>query len=153
MLMRQSVLIGSVIVLALYVHAGGRQRAMAVSSPSASTVAIAFLDANGGAIDAGTMTWQGGSRRSLVTTRLVTMRLGAPSHERLGTATLRAFLETPDPRATIRIDGVTLTTTPRLIQAGAPIGIPFSHRIEIEVPLSAPEGPLQASIGWEATTD
>lgn len=157
MFTRKTVSIGSVVALALLLHptpahAGDRQRVMAISSPSTS-LAITFNDAEAGVVDAGTMQWCGGSKRSVVTTRRVIIRIGRPSRELLGTASLRAFLEVSDPRATIRIDGVTLTNSPRLIQTDAPIGSPVSHRIEIEIPVSAPEGPLLASIGWEVTTN
>jgi hypothetical protein len=134
------------------VCAGGRQRVLAVSAPR-EALAITFIDAGASVVDAGTFVWRGGSKRSVVTTRRVSMRIGEPSAESRGTATVRAYLETADPYATIRIDGVTLTNAPRIIQSNAPIGIAFAHRLEIEVPVTAPEGPLQASIAWEVTTD
>lgn len=121
----------------------------AVSPPSAGPQLV-FLEP---AVDAGPMTWRGGSKRSTVTTRTVTLRIGEPSRESHGTATVRAFLETVDPRCTIRLDGVVLTTAPRVVRRHAPLGIPFTHRLEIEVPVTAADGPLQASIGWEVTTD
>lgn len=129
---------------------GGRRRTVAVSPPSFE-LTLTFLD--GPVLDAGPIVWRGGTRKTTITTRTVTLRIGRASREARGTATLRAFLETPDPRATIRVDGITLTTAPRVIEHHAPIGIAVTHRIEIEVPVSAPEGALAASIGWEVTTD
>ena len=133
-------------------NAGGRQRVLAVSPPS-SALSITFVDAAAGLVETGTIVWRGGAKRSAVTTRTVRMRIGDASNESRGTVTIRAFLEVPDPRCTIRIDGVPLTTAPRVIRTKAPIGIVFAHRIEIEVPITAADGPLQASIGWEVTTE
>ena len=129
---------------------GGRRRAVAVSPPS-SELTLTFL--NGPVIDAGPIVLRGGKRKTTIATRTVTMRIGRASREARGTATLRAFLETSDPHASVRINGITLTTAPRIIERHAPIGIAVTHRIEIEVPVSAPEGALAASIGWEVTTD
>jgi len=120
-------------------------------SPSSSALQLTLVGA--AVVDAGAITWRGGSRRSSVVSRTVTMRIGDSSRESRGTATVRAFVETFDPRCTIRIDGVPLTTAPRVIRRRAPIGIAFTHRIEVEVPVTAADGPLQASIGWEVTTE
>lgn len=136
-------------------QAGGRQRAVAVTPPP-SELSLTFLE-NGHAstaiVDAGTISWRGGRRRYSVTARTFAMRIGAASREARGTATVRAFLETPDPHATIRIDGIVLGATPRIVQRNAPIGIAVTHRLEIEVPVSAPEGAVAANIGWEITTE
>ena len=136
------------LILTPSLQAGARRRAAAGPPPSLS---LTFVGT--GVVDAGTMSWRGGRERFTVTTRTVTVRIGPASPEARGRATLRAFLETPDPHATIRIDGIVLGTAPRVIRRGAPIGIPFTHRLEIEVPVSAPEGPLAATIGWEVTTE
>ena len=131
---------------------GDRPRVLAVAS-SKTGVEIAFVNAPAGVVDTGTIVAQSGTKRATITTRTVRLRIGEPSQEPRGTASLHAFLETPDPRCTIRVDGIVLTAAPRLIQRHAPIGITVPHRIEIEVPIQAAEGPLVASIGWEVTTD
>lgn len=136
-------------------QAGGRQRAVAVTPPP-SGLSLTFLEtgrASTAVVDAGTISWRGGRRRYSVTARTFAMRIGAESREARGTATVRAFLETPDPHATIRIDGVVLGAAPRIIQRNAPVGIAVTHRLEIEVPVSAPEGAIAANIGWEITTE
>ena len=136
-------------------QAGGRQRAVAVPPPS-SALSLTFVDSGRtetALLDAGTISWRGGRKRFSVTTRTFGVRVGSASREARGTATLRAFLETPDPHATIRIDGIVLGTAPRVIQRNAPIGIAVTHRLEIEVPVNAPDGPLAATIGWEVTTE
>lgn len=131
-------------------HAGDRRRAVAVSPPP-SDLTLTFLD--GPVLDTGPIVWRGGARMSTIVTRTVVLRIGAPSSEPRGTATLRAFLEIPDSRASVRLDGILLGTAPRIIQLHAPIGIAMRHRIEIEVPTVSRGGPLTASLGWEVTTD
>lgn len=144
-------ILASLLLLPLDAHGGGRRRVLAVSPPSL-VPAITFVG-TAGMVDAGTIVWHGGSKRSTVSARQVTIRIGEPSREARGTATIRAFVETLDPRCTIRIDGIALTTVPRVIRRNAPVGVPFTHRIEIEVPVSAADGPLQTAIGWEVTTE
>ena len=138
------------LALAMNTEAGGRRRVTAVS-PTSPALSVVFVD--GELLDAGTIASNGRKKKSTTTTRNVTLRIGAASRESRGTATLRAFLEVPDPRCTIRIDGIVLGAAPRVIQRHAPIGIAVTHRIEIEVPHSAAEGPLQTAIGWEITTE
>jgi hypothetical protein len=132
-------------------YAGGRRRVVAVSPPS-SGPELTFVDALP-FVDAGTIAWQGGPKRASVSRRTVTLRIGEASREPSGTATVRAFVETFDARCTIRVDGVALTTAPQVVRRNAPVGIAFTHRIDVEVPAAAAEGPLQATIGWEVTTD
>lgn len=138
-----------------HLHAGGRQRAVAVSHPS-SSLSLTFLEGGQAAtavVDAGTISWRGGRKQYSVTTRTFGVRIGNATREARGTATLRAYLETPDPHAVIRVNGILLGATPRVIQRNAPIGIAVTHRLEIAVPVSAPEGTLAATIGWEVTTE
>ena len=70
-----------------------------------------------------------------------------------GSATLTARLDSDDRRATYRIDGHPLSRVPFTVDAHVPIGKLEVHTLEIDVPASAPEGPLAASITWEVTTD
>lgn len=140
----------AVLLSSPHVFAGGRRRA-AASRPSPE-LSIAFLG-SAGIVDMGTMAWHGGRKDATVTTRNVTMRIGPASPEARGTATVRAFLETPDPLCSIRVNGVLLTGVPQIVQRQAPIGLTNSYRIEIAISTSAPEGPLQTSIGWEVSTD
>jgi hypothetical protein len=69
-----------------------------------------------------------------------------------GRAVLRASLLGADSRYIVRIDGITLGPLSIVVDAGAAIGTTTTHRIEIEVPASAPEGSLMTSISWEAAT-
>lgn len=132
----------------------GRRRAVAVS-PSLDELAITFVDAEHAVLDAGALAHRPRtSGKGMATSRReVGIRIGSPSREARGTATLRAFLETADPRCIVRIDGIVIGATPRVIQHHAPIGIATRHRIEIEVPPDVPEGALVMTIGWEVTTN
>ncbi|MDP9192655.1 MAG: hypothetical protein M3P06_13225 [Acidobacteriota bacterium] len=120
-------------------------------------MAIAFVEAPAGTMDTGAIVAASGMRRgkagNAITRKTFGIRIGPPSRESRGSATLRAFLETADPRCIVRIDGVVLGIQPRIVERFAPIGIVAVHRLEIEVPTSASEGALFTTIGWEATTD
>jgi hypothetical protein len=142
------------VVSSLQLSAGARRRAVATPVPS-DELSIAFVDAGHALLDAGAIAFRPnqGRRGMAVTTRAFGLRIGQPSREARGTATLRAFLETADPRATVRIDGIVLGTAPRVIRHHAPIGIAMRLSLEIEVPPQAPEGALMTTIGWEVSTD
>jgi hypothetical protein len=135
-------------------QAGGRRRAVAAPT-SADALTITFVDVPAATLDAGTIAWtrRTGTKGAAVTRRTFGIRIGRPSREARGTATLRAFLEIADPRAIVKLDGIVLGTQPRVIDRFTPIGITTTHRLEIEVPASAPEGALAMSIGWDVTTD
>jgi hypothetical protein len=141
----------AVLLSSPHLLAGGRRRAVAASPPS-SDLSVTFLG-SAGVLDAGTMSWRGGRKDATVTTRNVTMRIGPATAEARGTATVRAFLEMPDPLSSIRVNGVLLTGVPQIVQRQAPIGVTGTYRIEIAISTSAPDGPLQTSIGWEVSTD
>ncbi|HEX7830005.1 MAG TPA: hypothetical protein VF787_10120 [Thermoanaerobaculia bacterium] len=141
-----SLLLLFVLILSQPLQAGGRRRVVAASPSSLTT--IEFLGTTG-VLDAGTIAWNG-KQRSTIQTRTVAMRIGPPSREARGAVTLQAFIEIPDARCTVRVNGVTLGNAPRVVARNVPAGITTTQRIEIEVPINAPDGPLQLSIGWAA---
>ena len=119
---------------------------MVTVSPTAQDdVKIVFVGVMGGGsealVDAGAM--------SKVTRKKFGIRIEGTA----ATATLRAFLESHDGRATIRVDGIVLGTVPRLIDAQIPIGVVTTHTIEIEVPASIPEGSFASAVRWEVATN
>lgn len=141
-------------------NASAEQRRRAVAVPRTSlpdsNLAVTFLtggESTMAVLDAGAVAWNGSRRRVTVVSRPIRIRVGEASAPSGASVRLRAFLETADPRATIRIDGITLSAVPVLIRHHAPIGVPLTHRLEIEVPVTAPEGPLVATIGWEASPE
>lgn len=82
--------------------------------------------------------------------RRVTRRIGIRIESSVGgSVMLRAWLENPDARCRIRLNGLDLGAMPRVISAAAPIGQTVSHRIEIDVPVDAPEGAISSEIAWE----
>ena len=131
-------------LLAAPANAGGRRRA-AVSAPRPEiTIAFVGVTAGSGAdalIDAGATSQ--GHRRSFG------IRLDGPGK----TATLRASLESLDGRCIVRVDGIELGTTPKVIAAHAPLGSVTTHTLEIVVPPSVPEGAFAASVRWEASNE
>ena len=56
-----------------------------------------------------------------------------------GTAKLLAFVSQLSPQQKVYIDGVRLTTAPQVIQIGIRFGAVTQHRLEVEVPVDAPE--------------
>jgi hypothetical protein len=80
--------------------------------------------------------------------RRVGVRITSRSGRR-GFVRLRAFLETADARAIVSVDGMALSSAPRLVDAQAPIGSTASHRLTVEVPASEPAGAFTSRIVWE----
>jgi hypothetical protein len=68
-----------------------------------------------------------------------------------GTVRLTAQRDVSDARYSLRVDGQPLGNTPLIIDARIAVGTVTTHILEIEVPGSAPPGPLNASISWQAT--
>jgi hypothetical protein len=138
------------IAASFQIHAGARRRAVA-APVSPDDLSIEFVDAGNALLDTGAIAFRPG-KKAAATTRTFALRIGRPSREARGTATLRAFVQTGDPRWLVRIDGIPLGPAPRVIRHHAPIGIALRHRLEIDVPPEAPEGALLLAIGWEVST-
>jgi hypothetical protein len=153
-----TIVLASLLASSAPAFAGGRRRAAAVS-PSRDDLTITFIEARGTAgdavLDTGSISYRPrrNGRRTSSTSRRFGIRVGAAAREPRGTATIRAWLETTDPNTTIRIDDVVLSTVPRVIVRQARIGVVTNHRLEIEVPLNAPEGPVASTIRWEVSTN
>lgn len=138
-----------------------RGRAVAVPSPA---LAIEFVDVTAAGttlLAAGSDAWvdlNAVSQQAVSTgkplriRRQFGIRLVRAGGVSWGTASLTARLDFPDGRSAVRINGQTLSTTPVVIDARATVGVMTIHTLEIEVPVSVPEGPLAASISWQATT-
>jgi len=89
-----------------------------------------------------------GAPPSATVERRVGVRVASRSG-RGGFARLRAFVESPDPRVVVSVDGAVLTSAPRLVDAHAPIGSTVGHRVRIEVPAPSPPGAFASRIVWE----
>jgi hypothetical protein len=142
-------------------HAEKRRAA----APATDRISIAFVDVpaaasslasrgSDGWLDVKTLTrrWSSADRNTTVQRR-IGLRISRSGSVVWGTAVVSARLESWDGRAVIRVDGRRLSETPTIIDARSPVGSTTFHTIEIEVPATAPEGPLAASIAWDATTD
>lgn len=134
------------VLLALTLGAGSialaapRRRAVA---PVPDDVTITFV-ARAGLLDLGSVAHKA--------SETIQIRIDRRSGSR-GSASLRAYLVSPDARCSIRIDGQLMGIAPIVIDPQIPIGAVTSHRIDVEVPVTAPEGPLATTIGWEASTN
>ena len=151
-----------VIIAALPAMAAGRRRAVA---PPDDSLSIAFVEAgsgDGSLTGAGSEAWLDlksvnglGKSRERVTRirRRIGVRVMRSGGVAWGTAVITARLESWDGRATFRLDGRSLTAIPIVVDAHAAVGTVVYHTLEIEVPISMPEGPLAASIAWEVTAE
>jgi len=150
--MRTLVILALVASLADPMFAGGRRCAAAVSPHPLSNIradlAIAFVGVSG----SGSEAWLDAGTMSKRTRRTFGVRIESPAGTN-GTATLRASLENGDARCTVRVDGQVIGTTPKVIDAGARIGVATTHTIEIEVPANVPEGAFAAVLRWDATSN
>jgi hypothetical protein len=140
---------------------GARRRA---AVPPAGALSIEFVNVPAGdapLIAAGSDAWvdlktvsqEAGSMGKMVRVRrqfgIRILRAGGVAW---GTVTVTARLESPDGRSSLRIDGRSLGGTPLVVSSHAAVGSLTIHSLEIEIPDSAPAGPLAASISWEVTT-
>ena len=146
-------------LLSTAVQAAPRRRAAATPADPEEIV-ITFVPLEGTRsmtqtnLDLGTVAHNGG--RSRVTHIINTVgvrveRKGSAAPQ--GSATLRAYLQAPDGRCIVRVDGIVIGAAPQVIDAHAPIGATVAHRVEVEVPTSVPAGSLFSAIGWEVTTN
>jgi hypothetical protein len=87
--------------------------------------------------------------KAIVVTRRIAVRLeGLAPAARVSVALLAEM-----PGCTVRLDGVTLSPTPRVVDSAQRIGSTVVHRLEISIPASVPAGPLLSSLQWLAETD
>ena len=124
-----------------------RRRAAIIAPPQ--ELAIVFAPMNGQSL-MGDVLEVGGIVKGKVA-RTVGVRVERRGGAGKGVAALRVWIDSPDPRFTIRIDGKLLGAAPMLLDPQAPLGVAVAHRIEIDVPPSAAEGAVLSSIQWEAT--
>jgi len=134
----------------------GRRRAVALPPQDELTIEFVAVAAStyGDVIDLGVITHPGRhDRRRTIVRQLFGVRLTRLPQVSGGTAVLRASLKTDDPRCTVTVDGIRLGAAMAMIDPRVPLGVVTTHRLEIEVPDSVPEGPLMSGIRWEATTN
>jgi hypothetical protein len=85
------------------------------------------------------------SGRILVTRRVAVRIDGAGNAVRLLVA-----LGAEAPGCTMRLDGMALSTIPRVIDAAHRVGTPVVHQLEIAIPRGVPAGRFLANLQWQA---
>src|SRR5438067_2502497 len=142
-----------VAVLATAPAVAARRRASVVSTDA---LTITFVAAAGDTVEAGTIahdfTKRVGKAGTTSVTRTFAVRVDRRDGLNRGLVSLRASLESEDPRCTLRVDGVEIHIAPSTI-AIVPVGTATTHRIEITVPVTAEEGAFLTSIRWEAASE
>ncbi len=73
-------------------------------------------------------------RRSTSYVVVTMIGLRATSSSASGPVALQAYLPTPIPGVSVRLDGVTLSSFPQLFAAHVPLNIASRHRLELEIP-------------------
>jgi hypothetical protein len=102
-------------------------------------------------VDFNTVGQQAGSLgKTLRVRRQFGLRIHRAGGVASGSARVTARLSTPDGRSSVRVDGQLLGSTPVVVNARAAVGGLTIHTIEIEISDAVPQGPLSASISWEA---
>jgi hypothetical protein len=93
-----------------------------------------------------------GRRGGIVVSQRVAVRLdgppGAPTSARLSVA-----LTEETPGCTVRLDGKTLSTFPRLIDPIHRVGSASVHEIEVTIPTNVPAGTVLSNLQWLAESD
>ena len=107
-----------------------------------------------GLVDLGTVSANLGAsrKRSIVVRRRVAVRIDSRSGT-MASARLSVALTAETPGSTVRIDGVTLSTVPRMINPAHRTDTAVVHEIELTIPASVPEGAFHNDLEWIAESD
>jgi hypothetical protein len=144
-------LLALMLAVSLAAPAASAARRRAAATPVPEELVIVFVPMAAQSL-MGDVLEVGGIVRGHVS-RAVGVRVERRGGAGKGVAALRVWVEAPDARCTLRVDGKPLGAAPLLIDPQAPLGVTVVHRIEIDVPPSAAEGAVLSSIKWEATCD
>ncbi|MES3000277.1 MAG: hypothetical protein V4787_06255 [Pseudomonadota bacterium] len=102
-------------------------------------------------MDIGSVSAVGGraKNRGIVVTRRIAVKLeGVASTAKVSVALLAEM-----PGCVIRLDGVQLTSIPRLIDPAHRVGSTVMHQLEMSIPAGVPAGPFLGNLQWLADTD
>lgn len=153
-----------ILTLAVALPGTAAERRRAVAPPDDSlTITFVESESNQGSmlpagndawLDLKSMTRMGASREKFIRTRhRIGVRVARAGGTAGGMAVITALLDSYDGRAAYRLDGKPLTAAPLVVDAHAAVGTVVFHTLDVEVPVSLPEGPLAASITWQVTTE
>jgi hypothetical protein len=146
-----SILALAVLLAAMPARADRRRAA----APAPEALAIEFVADDAASIAAGSDAWLDVQTISGVThiRRRIGIRVVRTGAIATGTVVLTARIDASDGRASIRLDGRPITLVPLVVDAHAVAGRITFHTLDIEVRADAADGPLAATITWEATTE
>lgn len=125
-------------------------------------VAVTGGGSGNGALNLGTVSYFSSAhshRASKTTGNSITrtsefgIELEARAPAATGAAMISARLANPSPNCRYGIDGIRLTTAPQVISPRTRYGVITEHRLDIEVPQTAPPGMKRASIIWTVTPE
>lgn len=135
--------------------AGSPAEAMSIAFVEAGTSDAALTTAGSDAwLDVATVKHEGKVReRSTRIRRQFGVRVLRAGSVAFGSAVITARLDAWDNRVSYRIDGHELTTAPMIVDTHASIGAVTIHTLDIEIPVTAAEGPIAASIQWEVRSE
>ncbi|HXH94271.1 MAG TPA: hypothetical protein VNN25_22030 [Thermoanaerobaculia bacterium] len=162
---RLSTLAVTLLVLLASTRPARAEKRRATAAPPDDSLAIAFIDVDSGDasmtaagseawIDLKTVTHAGVARERMTKMRRrIGIRLERANGLASGTATISVRLESWDGRATFRLDGRQLSSAPVTIDTHLAVGPVTVHTLEIDIPISAAEGALTASMRWEAIVE
>jgi hypothetical protein len=87
--------------------------------------------------------------RGIVVTRRIAVKLEGVA----STAKVSVALLAETPGSIIRLDGIQLTSIPRLIDPVHRVGSTVVHQLEMSIPAGVPAGPFLSNLQWLADTD
>jgi hypothetical protein len=154
--MTRALLISVLLLSSLDLDAAGRRRAVNTSHDDSIHVKFEVAEGGDGMLDSGVIsqaTDDAGRRGESTVTRRFGVRLEGAAGSGGTFATLLAFVENPDPNMVVKLNGITLTATPVVVDPQVRVGSLRQHTLQLTVPVDAPEGMFQASIGWQVITD
>jgi hypothetical protein len=84
---------------------------------------------------------------------VVRQRVGLRLDGQYASARVSVALAAETPGCTVRVDGIVLSTIPRVINPVHRVGATVVHEIEMTIPASVPAGPFLSNLQWFAETD
>jgi hypothetical protein len=144
---RHFVVAGCAAALARAAHAGS------AALPVPYSFRFEWLDGGTGAtadayLDLGSVAANPAAMRSgrIALTRRVAVRIDGPGP----IARLSVTLGAEAPGCTLRVDGVAISTIPRIVDAAHRVGSPVVHQLEINIPRNVPPGAFLTHLQWLA---
>jgi hypothetical protein len=140
--------------------ASGRPQTPAPPPSGAVVLSLIPLDSGAGpagadtVIDVGAVaaTPSGARLQPIVIRRRIGVQIdvpkGAASSARLSVALASEF-----PGTTTRVDGLTVSTVPRMIAPAHRVGTPIVHEVELTIPRGAPSGAFASDLTWLVEID